>query len=125
MPFGDRLMRFGVWLAGLVIIAGGLDAAAEPSATIQAVRPAGPGVLTICRSWLIARSCHHYHHIDLPARVAVGDSIPLSFGSSTKKYNFPVARIAVEDDRCTLFTVKAAKRQHGDKLEIAPCYPAE
>jgi hypothetical protein len=118
-------MRLGTWLAGVLILAGSIDAAAAPSATIEAVRPGGPGVLTICRNWLIARSCHHYHHIDLPDRVAVGDSIPLSFGSSTKKYNFAVAFIALENERCTLFTDKSGNRQKGDKLEIAPCYRAE
>jgi hypothetical protein len=116
----------GVWLAGLLIAAGGFETAgAEPPGAVHAVRPGGPAVLTKCRSWLVARSCHHYHHIDLPDRVAVGDSIPLSFGSSTKKYNFPVARIALKDDRCTLFTNRNGNRRHGDKLEIAPCYPAE
>jgi hypothetical protein len=118
-------MRLGIWLASLLILAGSIDAAAAPFATIQAVRPGGPGVLTICRSWLVVRSCHHYHHVGLPARVAVGDSIPLSFGSSTKKYNFAVARIALKDDRCTLFTDKAGNRQHGNQIEVAPCYRAE
>jgi hypothetical protein len=118
-------MRVRVWLAGMFILAGSIDAAAAPSATVQAVRPGGPAVLTVCRSWLVASSCHHYHHISLPARVVVGDSIPLSFGSSNKKYNFPVARIALKDDRCTLFTDKARDRRHGDKLEVAPCYPAD
>jgi hypothetical protein len=116
----------GVWLAGLLIAAGGLDAAgAELPGAVQAVRPAGPGVLTICRNWLVARSCNHYHHINLPARVAIGDSLPLSFGSSNKEYVFPVARIALEGNRCTLFTNADANRQRGDKIKIAPCYREE
>ncbi len=119
-------MRFGVWLACLLIAAGGFDTAgAEPPGAVLAVQPGGPGVLTKCRNWLVARSCHHYHHISLPTRVAVGDTIPLTLGSSTKEYDFPVVRIALEGNRCTLFSEKDGNRQREDKIEVTPCYLTE
>jgi len=89
------------------------------------VQTSGPGVLTKCRDWLVARSCHHYHHISLPSRVAVGDTITLSFGSSPKEYNFLVVQIALEGDHCTIFSkLDGGDRQQEDKIEVAPCYPA-
>lgn len=119
-------MRVWVWLTGISIAAGAFAVtAAEPPAAVEAVRPGGPGILTKCRSWLVASSCHRYHHISLPARITVGDSIPLSFGSSNKEFVFPVVRIALEGDRCTLFSNRDGDREHGDKVEISPCYPAQ
>ena len=83
-------------------------------------------MLTKCRDWLMARSCHHYHHISLPSRVAVGDTITLSFGSSPKEYDFLVVQIALEGDHCTIFSkLDRGDRQQEDKIEVAPCYPAD
>jgi hypothetical protein len=119
-------MRFWAGMTGLLIAAGGFEpAGAEQPATVEAVRPGGPGVLTKCRNWVVARSCHHYHHIDLPARIAVGDMISLSYGSSTKEYDFPVVRIALEGDHCTIFAEKSGDGQREDKIDVAPCYPTE
>ena len=102
----------------------GLANAADRSDAVAAVQPGGPGVLTKCRDWLVASSCHHYHHISLPPRVAVGDTITLSYGSSPKGYDFPVARIALEGDHCTIFSEVAGDREWEDKIEVAPCYQA-
>ena len=120
-------MPFRAWIAGFLIVAGGFGpaAATDQPDTIVAVQPGGPGVLTKCRDWLMARSCHHYHHISLPSRVAVGDTITLSFGSSPKEYDFPVVQIALEGDHCTIFSrLDGGDRQREDKIEIAPCYRA-
>jgi hypothetical protein len=118
-PFGDRLMRFVVWSASLLVVGAGFAAAGA----VQAVRPGGPGELTKCRNWLVARACHHYHHISLPAVVAIGDTIPLSYGSNNKEYDFPVVHIALEGNRCTLFSNR--NERQGDKIKIVPCYRAE
>jgi hypothetical protein len=119
-------MLLRAWIAGFLIAAGSFDpaAAADQPDTVAAVQPGGPGVLTKCRDWLVARSCHHYHHISLPSRVAVGDTITLSYGSSPKEYDFPVARIALEGDHCTIFSEVTGDRQREDKIEVAPCYQA-
>jgi hypothetical protein len=97
-------MPFRVWSACLLTAAGSLSPAAVLADAVVAVEPGGPGVLTKCRDWLVARSCHHYHHISLPSRIAVGDTITLSFRSSPKKYDFPVVQIALEGDHCTIFS---------------------
>jgi hypothetical protein len=92
---------------------------------VKAVAPEGAGVLTKCRNWLVTRSCRTYHHISLPSRVAVGDTITLSFGSSPKEYGFPVARIALEGDRCVIFSEVDGDRPRRDEIKVAPCYRAE
>ena len=102
----------------------GPAAATDQPDTVAAVRPGGPGVLTKCRDWLVASWCHHYHHINLPPRVAVGDTISLSYGSSPKGYDFPVARIALQGDHCTIFSEAGGNQQWQDKIEVAPCYHA-
>ena len=117
-------MRFVVWLAALLVAAGSVAAAgAEVTGAVQAVRPGGPGELTKCRNWLVARACHHYHHISLPALVAIGDTLPLSYGSNNKEYDFPVVHIVLEGNRCTLFSNTIGRQ--GDTIEIDPCYRAE
>jgi hypothetical protein len=119
-------MLLRAWIAGFLIAVGSFDpaGAADQPDTVAAVQPGGPGVLTKCRDWLVARSCHHYHHISLPSRVAVGDTITLSYGSSPKGYDFPVARIALEGNHCTIFSEAGGDRQGEDKIEVAPCYQA-
>jgi len=112
-------MPLRIWIASLLIAIGGLAAAAETD-TVDSVQPGGPGVLTKCRDWLVASSCRTYHHISLPSRVAVGDTISISFGSSPKEYAFSVARIALTSDRCTIFGEAT-----GDKIDIAPCHRME
>lgn len=106
------------WVAGLFLVAGSFGPAfARQPHTVEAVEPAGPGVLTKCRNWLIASSCKTYHHITLPARIAVGDTITISFGSSPKDYTFSVARITLKGKHCTIFS-------EADKINVAPCYLA-
>jgi hypothetical protein len=54
--------------------------------------------------WLVATSCNTYHHISLPPRIAVGDTITLRFGSNPKDYAFPVARIDLDGQHCAIFS---------------------
>jgi hypothetical protein len=56
-------------------------AVAEPDA-VQAVEPGGPGGLTKCRDWVVTESCKTYHHIRLPSRIEVGDTLTLNFGTA-------------------------------------------
>jgi len=88
-----RLMPLRIRIAGILIAAGafGPAAAAQPD-NVNAVTPGGPGVLTKCRGWVVASSCRTYHHISLPSRIAVGDTITVSFGSHPKEFRFYVAR---------------------------------
>jgi hypothetical protein len=115
-----------VRIAGLLIAAGSFGpAAADQPDTVKAVTPGGPGVLTKCRGWLVTSSCRTYHHISLPSRIAVGDTITISFGSHSKEYGFSVARIALADDHCTIFSDADEDRHNGDKINVAPCYRAD
>lgn len=118
-------MAFRIWIAGLLIAAGSCGPAAARAETVEAVEPGGPGVLTKCRNWLVAKSCRTYQHIPLPARIAVGDTIRVSFGSHPKEYAFPVARIALQGRDCVLFSKAEGDRQETDKINVAPCYRAD
>src|SRR5690348_1590818 len=101
----------------------GRAGAGEPSG-IEAVIPGAPGVLTKCRDWLVTSTCKSYHHISLPPRIAVGDTISLTFGSSPKEYAFSVARIALKGRHCAIFSEAVGDRHQMDKINVAPCYRA-
>lgn len=115
-----------LWIAGVLIAAAHLASAAARQPDIaEAVAPGAPGTLTKCRDWLVATSCHHYHHIALPPRVAVGDAITVTFGSSPKEYLFPVARIAIKGHHCVIYSQAHGDRDQMDKIDVAPCYRAD
>ena len=118
-----RLMALRVLIAGLLIVAAACaSAVADQSAIVEAVTPGGPGVLTKCRNWLVASTCNQYHHIRLPPRVAVGDAISVTFGISPKEFVFRVARIAVEDHHCTIYSTAQENLEGVDKIDLASCY---
>src|SRR5438552_17526274 len=96
-------LRRGIAGVALAAAVAGSAVAREPD-VVAAVEPGGPGVLTKCRNWLIASTCKTYQHISLPPRIAVGDTITVSFGSSPKEFVFPVARIALKGDHCAIFS---------------------
>jgi hypothetical protein len=121
-PNRRRPMPYRSWIAALFVAGFALSEAA--AAEVEAVTPGGPGVLTKCRDWLVTRSCNTYHHIPLPPRIAVGDRISLSFGSSRKEYAFPVARIVLEDRHCAIFSEAFGDRHQVDAINIDPCYRA-
>jgi hypothetical protein len=119
-------MALRIWMAGLSLAAVCfMTAAARQPATVEAVTPGGPGVLTKCRNWLVATSCHHYHHISLPPRVAVGDTVNVIFGSSPKEYAFPVAQIVMTGHRCTIYSEAHGNREQMDKITVALCRRAD
>jgi hypothetical protein len=119
------MMALRAWIAGLLLAgaAFGPAAAREPD-RVEAVEPGGPGELTKCRDWLVASSCKTYKHIILPPRVAVGDTITVTFGSSPKEYAFPVARIVHKGRHCAIFSDAEGDRHRTDKINVAPCYRA-
>jgi hypothetical protein len=116
-------MTLRIWFVGLLIGTGHLSpAAAQEPDSVEAVEPGGPGELTKCRKWLVASSCKTYKHITLPPRIAVGDTITVTFGSSPKEYEFPVARIAHKGRHCAIFSEADGDRHQIDKINVAPCY---
>lgn len=119
------MLRWRTSVAGLLLaaVAVGPTTAREPD-DVAAVEPGGPGVLTKCRNWLVTTSCKKYRHISLPPRIAVGDTISVSFGSHPKEFEFFVARIALEDSHCAIFSQAQGDRHEVDKINVAPCYRA-
>jgi len=111
-----------VWIAA--IFTSSMGACAAQANTVEAVRPAGPGVLTKHFDWLITTSQRRYHHIRLPARVAVGDKFSLSFGSNTKTYTFSVAQIILKGDHCEIYSQSEVGHRR-DKIDVVPCYAAD
>ena len=117
---GLRAWIAGVWLAAAAVTP---SAARDPD-EVPALEPGGPGELTKCRDWLVASSCKTYRHITLPPRIAVGDTIPITFGSHPKEFQFFVARIALKASHCAIFSEADGDRHKIDKINVAPCYPA-
>jgi hypothetical protein len=112
------------WIAAMMV-AGSIGGVAAQWRTTDAVEPGGPGILTKCFNWVVARPCRTYHHIRLPSRITVGDRITLTFGSSPKEYKFYVARIVLQDDHCEIFRQAGGNQRHADTINVTPCYPAE
>jgi hypothetical protein len=92
-----------VWIAFALTTIITASAFAGPD-DVHAVIPGTFGVLTKCRSWVVTTICRTYHHMRLPHRIAVGDTITLHFGSNPKHYWFPVARIDQKAGRCVIFS---------------------
>ena len=112
-------------LAALCIAAASFSGSPAGADSVTAVKPGGPGVLTKCRDWLVANSCKSYKHIALPSRIQVGDQIRISFGSSPKDFVFTVARIALKQRHCAIFSEATGDRHEMDKINVAPCYRAK
>lgn len=118
-------MRFSRWLAGPAVAVGMAAAGASAaSVDVQAVMTNGSGRLTKCRDWLITYTCKRYHHVEIPMAVAVGQSITLNFGSNPKQYEFPVARIALDGRRCTLYSEATGDPDAIDRVDVSPCHAA-
>jgi hypothetical protein len=79
--------------------------------------------LTICRDWLVYRSCDTYHHVALPRRIAVGDQIKLIFGSSDKEYDFRVVGIDRRGDSCTIRSPHSGAHDSGERIVVEACEP--
>ncbi|HZK89199.1 MAG TPA: hypothetical protein VFC56_03535 [Stellaceae bacterium] len=87
---------------------------------VKAVSTPGQGDLTMCPVSWVYHECNLYHHIEIPPRIAVGDTVKVHFGSNPKRYNFPVARIVRDGDRCTAFS-QTSETEKVEKIEIGSC----
>jgi len=106
--------------AGIALVLSPLAVAEKPAA----VTVAGKGVLTICRDWILFRSCKSYDKIDLPPRVAVGDKLNLTFGSNPKDYLFHVVEIRQKGQGCLLLTEESKGHEDRERVEVPRCEPA-
>ena len=77
---------------------------AAATAALDAVTTPGSGTLTMCRDWLVYKSCATYHRIVVPQQVAIGDQLELDYGSNQKHYIFHVVRIRLDGAGCTILT---------------------
>ena len=100
-----------------------LASAAAPIGAIaaEAVTTPGNGVLTMCRNWVVFRSCKPYYGVAIPQRIAVGDKLKLTFGSNPKDYIFHVEHIRPKDGGCRILSTASDGAEDGERLDIAPC----
>ena len=115
---GFRLAGIGFCVAAAI---GGAGAAES----IDAVTTPGTGKFIACRNWLVTHSCTTYGRVTLPGRIAVGDQIPLTYGSNPKHYIFRVARLRQHGDNCTILSEASGPNEEGEKIEVAPCRAAK
>jgi hypothetical protein len=97
-----------------------LAAFADP---LAAVTVSSKGTLTICRNWILVRSCKHYDKIALPQRIALGDRLDLTFGSNPKDYLFHVVEIRRKGEGCVLLSHISKGHEDRERIEIARCEP--
>ena len=102
-------------VAALLLLAA--PAVAEDGAS--AIKTPGSARLTMCRSWLLFSTCRDYYNVAVPDRIALGDRVPLNFGSNPKSYEFPVARIVRQGDACMLLDEPTG--DDGNRIELASC----
>jgi hypothetical protein len=110
-------------LAALLLAAAPGRAAEAPAA----VETPGRAQLQVCRSWVVMRTCSDYSRVDIPPRVAVGDTLYLAFGSNNKSMSFAIAAIRLADGVCTLYTAPPESdtdESEVDKLTVTPCKAA-
>lgn len=111
------------WLATALLAIAAAPIAAAAAETVEAVTTPRNGTLTICRSWVVYRSCKPYYKVPIPERVAVGDRLKLSFGSNPKDYIFRVVQIRPKGDGCVILSEESGGAEDGEKIEIARCLP--
>jgi len=100
---------------GIFNIAAVAEEAAGPITT------SGTGALTVCRSWVIFNSCNTYNRVVLPRRIAVGDKLPLIYGSNPKDYVFQVVGIRHQGNSCTILGEFSGAAADGERIEVTPC----
>lgn len=110
---------------GLALLAASAAVQALPAAGNQAVTTPGSGDLTMCRNWIVYQSCNTYHKIELPAQVAVGDDLALSFGSNNKDYTFHVTGILREGETCKLLSPDSDAKGQGERIDVTNCRPTD
>jgi hypothetical protein len=115
--------RTGLSCRRVIAAAALVAAVTAPAAGAQvaAITTPGSGNLTMCRDWLLYKACDTYHHVALPARIAIGDQIKLIFGSSDKEYIFRIIGISRRDDRCTIRSPHTGPKGNGERLVVKHC----
>jgi hypothetical protein len=109
-------------LTAALLIAGPVVAPAQSRAA-QTVSTSGSGRLKRCWDLLLNSSCRT-HHVQLPDRISVGDTIELDYGSNPKRYRFHIIRIeAGANGRCVL-KGSGALLETSEKIEVDNCLPA-
>lgn len=102
-----------------VLLSTGAVLAEDGASTIKTP---GSARLTMCRSWLLFSTCRDYYNVSVPDRIALGDHLPLNFGSNPKDYEFPVVRIVRQGEACMLLDEPSG--YDGNRIEIASCLDA-
>ena len=106
----------------LLALGGTGVSAAAADGGLEMIETPGSGALTMCRSWFFFNSCQSYNHVELPARITVGDRVTLVFGSNTKQVGFQAGRITRNGDRCTIYQDPGATSGDDvDRIEIDSC----
>ena len=100
-------------------------ATAAPAGAVDAVTTPGAGELTMCRSWIVYASCNTYHKVALPPRIAIGDTVTVTFGTNPKDYNFQVSRILQDGQSCKILSKASSADGEGERIEITQCQPAD
>ncbi len=111
----------------LAAVCAGIALSPTPAALadpLAVVTVSSKAVLTICRNWILFRSCKHYDKLDLPPRIAVGDRLDLTFGSSSpKNYLFHVVEIRPKGEGCVLLSHVSKGHEDRERIEIPRCEP--
>jgi hypothetical protein len=110
----------------LAAVCAGIALAPIPTAfaePLAAVTVSSKAVLTICRNWILFRSCKHYDKVELPPRIAVGDKLDLTFGGNPKDYLFHVVEIRRKGKGCMLLSNISKGQEDRERIEIARCEP--
>jgi hypothetical protein len=94
---------------------------AAATATLDSVTTPGSGTLTMCRDWLVYKSCATYHRIAVPGHVAIGDDLELDYGSNQKHHVFHVVRIRRDGAGCTILSNASGDGEDGEKIEVSEC----
>jgi hypothetical protein len=98
-----------------------LAAAAALAEDVKAVTTTGSATLTMCQSWLVYSSCRSYNRVEVPQALKVGQTVVLEFGSNTKTYRFPVARIDRDGQHCTVYSEKEGDPENINRFVVDPC----
>lgn len=111
----------------LAAVCAGVALLLSPAALTEplaAVAVSGNATLTICRSWIVFRTCKPYDNIELPPRIAVGDKLQLSsFGSNPKDYVFHVVEIRRKGEGCLLLSDVSEGHENRERIEVPRCEP--
>ena len=128
MPAKARLRRIppasiAAGLAAVFLLLAMVRLSVAASAALDAVTTPGSGTLTMCRNWLVYKSCSSYHRIAMPQQVAVGDELELDYGSNQKHHIFRVVRIHRDGASCTILSDASGDDEDREKIEVPECQP--